>query len=68
MADEFNVDIQKVQERRCGIMDDYDYCYECTGYGNDYYYDEELDEYVSACDECPHNDNNWEDGYWRDDI
>lgn len=29
-----------------------DYCYECTGYGNDWRYD----------------DNNWEDGWWRDDI
>ena len=25
-----------------------DYCYECTGYGDDYYYDEEFDEY--CCD------------------
>lgn len=45
-----------------------DYCYECTGYGDDYYYDEELNDYVCACDDCPHNDNNWEDGWWRDDI
>ena len=45
-----------------------DYCYECTGYGDDYYYDEELNDYVCACDDCPYNDNNWEDGYWRDDI
>ena len=45
-----------------------DYCYECTGYGDDYYYDEELNDYVCACDDCPYNDNNWKDGYWRDDI
>ena len=25
-----------------------DYCYECTGYGDDWHYDEELDEFVSA--------------------
>ena len=37
-----------------------DYCYECTGYGDNYYYDEELDDYVCACDDCPYNDNNWE--------
>ena len=27
-------------------------CYECTGYGDDYYYDSELDDWVSACDKC----------------
>lgn len=45
-----------------------DYCYECTGYGDDYYYDEDLDEFICACDDCPYNDSNWEDGWWRDDI
>ena len=39
-----------------------DYCYECTGYGADYYYDyyydEDLDEYIRACDDCPYNDSN----------
>lgn len=35
-------------------MDD-DRCYECEGYGDDYYYDAGLDEYVSACDDCPYN-------------
>lgn len=50
------------------MMDEYDdYCYECTGYGDDCYYDEET-RLVCACDDCPHNDNNWEDGYWKDDI
>ena len=32
-----------------------DICYECTGYGDDYYYNPEKDEYVSACDDCPYN-------------
>ena len=45
-----------------------DYCYECTGYGDDYYYDEETHDLVCACYDCPYNDNNWEDGWWRDDI
>lgn len=37
-------------------MDDYDdYCYECGGYGDDYRYDDELDDYVSNCDDCPYN-------------
>ena len=45
-----------------------DYCYECTGYGDDYYYDEETHDLVCACYDCPYNDSNWEDGYWRDDI
>lgn len=28
-------------------------CYECEGYGDDYYFDKEKGEYVKACDECP---------------
>jgi len=33
-------------------MDDYnDICYECGGYGDDYYYDDD-GELVCACDEC----------------
>ena len=32
-----------------------DRCYECTGYGDDYYYDAESDSYVKACDDCPYN-------------
>ncbi|MGM9519546.1 MAG: hypothetical protein ACI3WS_02615 [Phascolarctobacterium sp.] len=34
--------------------EEYDYCYECTGYGDDYYINDE-GELVSACDNCPHN-------------
>jgi len=35
------------------MTDEYDdRCYECTGYGDDYYYDEESGEWVSACDDC----------------
>ena len=34
--------------------DDYDRCYECTGYGDDYYLDEQ-GEWVSACVDCPFN-------------
>ncbi len=33
-------------------MDDYDdICYECEGYGDDYYYDDD-GELVCACPEC----------------
>ena len=32
-------------------------CYECTGLGDDYYFDEN-GELVSACDKCP-LDKNW---------
>ena len=41
-------------------LDDYDYCYECGGYGDDYYINND-GELVSACDDCPHNSANWED-------
>lgn len=33
---------------------DADRCYECSGYGDDYYVDEN-GELVSACDDCPFN-------------
>ena len=35
-------------------MDDYDYCYECGGYGDDYHL-VEYGEWVSCCPGCPHN-------------
>ncbi len=36
-----------------------DHCYECQAYGDDYYWDEETQDYVRACDDCPYN--SWED-------
>ena len=36
-----------------------DYCYECTGYGDDYYVNEDGD-WVCYCPECPHNGENEE--------
>ena len=35
-------------------MDNYDYCYECGGYGDDYHLDEN-GEWVSSCPGCPYN-------------
>lgn len=43
-------------ERTVLTMDDYDVCYECRGYGDDYRYDPETDEWVSNCPDCPFND------------
>ena len=43
--------------------DDYDWCYECTGYGDDYSYDDD-GELVSNCDNCPNNPNRRDD--WDD--
>lgn len=48
--------------------DDYDWCYECTGYGDDYFVNED-GELESACPTCPHNrfgqlddyDDDWDD-------
>lgn len=40
--------------------DDYDVCYECTGLGDDYYFDED-GELVCACDECVCNPANRDD-------
>lgn len=42
--------------------EEYDYCYECTGYGDDYYYNEN-GELVSACDDCTHNPCNRDDDW-----
>ncbi len=41
---------------------DYDYCYECTGYGDDYYINED-GELVCRCDECHYNDSNRDDDW-----
>lgn len=41
-------------------------CYECTGYGDDYYLDEN-GEWVSACDDCPLNQYNDYDEDGADD-
>lgn len=47
------------------MMYDPDYCYECTGYGDDYYVDEN-GELVSACDTC-FNNPAWNDYYDDED-
>lgn len=44
-----------------------DHCYECEAYGDDYYTDEEGN-MIPACDDCPYNEFNWNDGYWKDDY
>ncbi len=42
-------------------MDDWDVCYECGAYGDDYYIGEN-DELVCACDDCPFNGRDlWDD-------
>lgn len=35
--------------------DEYDPCYECSGYGDDYHFDED-GELVSSCPDCPLNE------------
>ena len=52
-------EIAAMEELDDWLDDDY-CCYECQGYGDDYYMDEH-GELVSACDDCPHNKT------WRDD-
>ena len=36
------------------MMTTEDRCYECSGYGDDYYWDDERQMYVKACDDCPY--------------
>lgn len=49
-------------------LDDDDYCYECGGYGDDYFINDD-GELESACPTCPHNryrdDHDWDDD-WDD--
>lgn len=42
-------------------MDEFDICYECTAYGDDYYINSE-GELVCACDECSLNPHRVREG------
>lgn len=41
--------------------DDWFACDECKGLGDDYYWDDENDELVSACEGCIHNLLVWDE-------
>ncbi len=41
-------------EEEINMWEDNDYCYECTGYGDDWYEDEN-GELQSRCGDCPFN-------------
>lgn len=45
--------------------DNWDICYECGGYGDDYFVNEE-GELECACDYCPFNELNWHKDPWDD--
>ncbi len=42
-------------ERGVEGMTNAERCYECTGYGDDWYTDPETGEQVMACQDCPYN-------------
>ena len=44
-------------------FEDDDYCYECSGYGDDYYVDDDDGELVCRCPECSMNpyNNDWDE-------
>lgn len=42
------------------FWDNYDYCYECTGYGDDYSIDDE-GELVCNCSDCPNSSGWWDE-------
>lgn len=47
-----------------GMYDDYDRCYECSAYGDDYYIDDD-GELVCYCPECQRLfDDEWYDDEW----
>lgn len=47
-------EVKEENEDTTHELDDYDRCYECSGYGDDYYYDIEKDELISNCPRCPY--------------
>lgn len=42
------------------FWDNYDYCYECTGYGDDYRIDDD-GELVCNCPDCPNRPGWWDE-------
>lgn len=42
------------------LWEDYEYCYECSGYGNDYSFDDD-GELVCNCDDCLFNQERSDD-------
>lgn len=40
-----------------------DYCYECGGYGDDYFVNDD-GELECYCPQCTMNPSNWDNGYW----
>lgn len=54
-----NFDEFPSKDEEVSSWDDYDWCYECGGYGDDFYADEN-GELVCRCPECPNNP-------WKDD-
>lgn len=52
------------EEYEHDFFEDFDWCYECTGYGDDYFINDE-GELECACPTCPHNTNRYDDD-WDD--
>jgi hypothetical protein len=69
IADDWDDD-EDYEELNTDISDDWDRCYECGGYGDDYFVNTE-GELESACPTCPwnpnqHDEDDDEDDYWED--
>lgn len=50
----------KEEWKEMSMDSDAEVCYECQGYGDDYYLDGN-NEWVCACDDCYLNSTNWEE-------
>ena len=37
------------------FWEDYDFCYECGGYGDDYHFNKDTGERECNCPKCPYN-------------
>jgi hypothetical protein len=62
--DEYEDEYDYDEEYDHDFFDEDDYCYECTGYGDDYFVNKD-GELESACPTCPHNRVNFDDD-WDD--
>ena len=65
MYDDYDDEYDCDEEYEHDYWDNYDWCYECTGYGDDYFINDE-GELESACETCPHNTIKYDDDDWDD--
>ena len=46
---------RKTMDQDDKFWEDYDFCYECGGYGDDYHFNKDTGELECNCPKCPYN-------------